>query len=420
MDPIPRPHRRQFLVLTGVNLLVGAMVGHERAILPLLATDEFGLGLGAAASTFVIAFGAVKAISNVAAGRLADRFGRRPVLLAGWIAMVPVPIVLATTDSWTWVVVANALLGAGQGLAWTATVVMQMDLAGPTRRGLAAGINEAAGYGGVSLAALGTGMLAGTFGLRPVPFLAAACLGALGLGLASVAGEPPTHTRSPGASLDRGPAGAGPRAWTVALAQAGAVNNLNDAVAWGLFPLLWRAEGVSIPTIAVLAAIYPGVWGLGQLATGALSDRLGRRRLIVAGMLTQAAGLAAIAAASDALTWGVGAAALGVGTALAYPVLLAAVGDAASAERRASALGNYRFWRDAGFVVGGSLVGVLAEPLGLRETVAVTASLTLASGIAVAGVRSTGSRSAAHSGRPSSSRRATKPRRRNRSTATWE
>ena len=406
----PKLDVSQFLLLTAVNVLVGSMVGHERTILPLLARERFGVTAATATAAFVIAFGAVKALTNLVAGHLSDRVGRRPVLLFGWIAMVPVPIVLAITESWTWVIASNALLGAGQGLAWSATVVMQIDLAGPARRGFAAGINEAAGYLGVSIAALGTGVIASAIGLRPVPFLVAGGFALAGLGLASRVRE--TRSASNPATVLPGKPGLGTdasvrsRLHTATVAQAGAVNNLNDAVAWILFPLLFASSDLPLGTIAILVAVYPGAWGLGQLATGPVSDRFGRRALIVAGMWSQSIGLASIALGSGLIVWTGGTLMLGLGTAMAYPSLLAAVDDAADPHRRASALGTYRFWRDAGFVAGGLLAAVFAGAIGVRGALALTAAVTFVSGTAVASVRSTGSRWALHSGRPSSSRRA--------------
>jgi MFS family permease len=343
--------------------------------------------------TFVIAFGAVKAATNLFAGSLADRFGRKPVLVGGWIVALPVPLLLIWAPTWGWVVFANALLGVSQGLSWSATLIMKIDIVGRDRRGLAIGFNESAGYLGVSLAALVTGIVAARVGLRPEPFfLGIACAG-LGLG-ASVLFVRETR------AFAMSEAGAGraevPRARDLLLhgsfrepalaaaAQAGAVNNLNDAIAWGLFPLLFASAGLSVQAIAVLAALYPAVWGAGQLAVGALSDRLGRKRFVVTGMWVQASAFALIALGEGIVPWAAGAVLLGAGTALVYPTLIAVVGDVADPRWRASVLGVYRFWRDAGFAIGGLFGGLIADALSIRAAIAITAGITFSSGVVVA------------------------------------
>lgn len=377
------PH---FGLLVAINVLVGAMVGQERTVLPLVATESFGLSLGIAITTFLISFGVAKAFGNLAAGRLADRHGRKPVLIAGWLLMTPVPFVLALTGSWAWVVGANTLLGAGQGLAWSMTVSMKIDIAGPERRGLAAGASEGAGYLGVAAAAFLTGAIAQRYGLRPGPFVFGAAVAILGLVLSvgfvretkgHVDHEAREHGSSPRATRDAG------RSF-VAASQAGLATNLNDAVAWVLFPITFAAPGLSLGSIGLLVAVYPAVWGLGQLATGPLSDRWGRKRFIVPGMILQAMGLFVVAVGHDVALWAVGAALLGAGTAMVYPVLLAAVSDVVSPHERASRLGLYRFWRDLGFAVGGILAGVVAGAAGARLAIGVTAALTAASGVAAA------------------------------------
>jgi len=393
----------QFTLLVAVNALVGGMLGQERTVLPLLADREFHLAAYTAALTFILAFGVAKAITNYLAGSWSDRFGRKPVLVAGWLVAVPVPVLLIWAPGWGWVVAANVLLGISQGLTWSTTVIMKIDLVGPARRGLAMGLNEAAGYGAVAVTALSTGYLAARYGLRPAPFYLGLAYAALGLGLSTLAvhetreharleaGSRPAHTEGRHdhlhAELDSRAVFAQTSLREPALSaasQAGLVNNLNDGLAWGLFPVLFAAAGLSVGRIGLLAALYPAVWGAGQLVTGAWSDRVGRRPLIVAGMLVQATALALVAAGNSFRLWTVAAVVLGAGTALVYPALLAAVGDVAHPAWRARAVGVYRLWRDLGFAVGALLSGVLADAFGVRAAVWAVAGLTAASGLLVA------------------------------------
>ena len=398
-----RANLAQFALLVAVNALVGGMLGQERTVLPLLAERTFHLAGYTTALTYILAFGLAKAATNYLAGTWSDRYGRKPVLTVGWLVAVPVPLLLIWAPAWGWVIVANVLLGIGQGLTWSTTVIMKIDLVGPARRGLAMGLNEAAGYGAVAATALATGYLAARYGLRPAPFYLGIAFAALGLGLSAlvvretrghaameagdhVARTDGRHDHLHGELTDRAvfaqtslrePA-------LSAASQAGMVNNLNDGLAWGLFPILFAAAGLSVTRIGVLAALYPAVWGAGQLVTGALSDRLGRKRLIVAGMLTQAAALGLVAAANTFGLWVVAAVLLGMGTALVYPTLLAAVGDVAHPAWRARAVGVYRLWRDSGFAAGALLSGVLADLWGLRAAVWAVAAVTAASGAVVA------------------------------------
>ena len=387
-----RANAAQFALLVAVNALVGGLLGQERTVLPLLAETEFGLAAYTAALTYILAFGATKALTNFFAGTLADRYGRKPVLVAGWLIGLPVPLLLIWAPSWGWVVAANVLLGVNQGLTWSITVIMKIDLAGPTRRGLAMGLNEAAGYLALAATALATGALAAEYGLRPAPFLLGLAYAALGLGLSTLfVRETHGHARheaanhaSTGADLSTRQVAALVSYREPALSsvsQAGLVNNLNDGLAWGLFPLLFAAAGLSLTQIGALAALYPAVWGIGQLATGPLSDRYGRKPLIVAGMLTQAAALAWIAAADTFPAWATAAVLLGAGTAMVYPALLAAVGDVAHPAWRARAVGVYRLWRDGGFAAGALLAGLLADAYGIRTATAAIAALTAASGL---------------------------------------
>ena len=390
-----RANLAQFSLLVGVNALVGGMVGQERTVLPLLAERVFHLHAFTAALTFIVAFGAVKAATNFFAGTLSDRVGRKPVLVAGWLVGLPVPLLLIWAPTWGWIIFANVLLGVNQGLTWSTTVIMKIDLAGPERRGLAMGLNEAAGYGAVAATALATGYIAARAGLRPEPFFLGLAYAGLGLGLSVFfVRETQGHARQEATTHSSGDASLSTRQVFVltsfkeralsAVSQAGMVNNLNDGLAWGVFPLFFAAHGLSVARIGVLAALYPAVWGLGQLVTGALSDRWGRKWLIAAGMWTQAVAIGIIAASVGFTPWAVGAALLGAGTAMVYPTLLAAVGDVAHPNWRASSVGVYRLWRDGGFAVGALLAGVVADLLGLAAAIWVVAVLTAASGLVVA------------------------------------
>jgi MFS family permease len=398
-----RANLAQFSLLVAVNALVGGMLGQERTVLPLLAEDEFSLTGYTFVLTYVLAFGATKAATNYFAGAWSDRFGRKPVLLAGWLIAVPVPLMLIWAPNWGWVIAANVLLGINQGLTWSTTVIMKIDLAGPARRGLAMGLNEAAGYGAVAATAAATGYLAAEYGLRPAPFLLGLSYAVVGLGLCGLAVretrdharlEAAQHTaRADGrhdhlhAELTNGEVFTYTSVREPALSaasQAGMVNNLNDGLAWGLFPILFATAGLSIDRIGILAAVYPAVWGVGQLVTGPLSDRLGRKPFITIGMLVQAVALALVAAVDTFAPWTVAAVLLGAGTAMVYPTLLAAIGDVAHPTWRARAVGVYRLWRDGGFAVGAVLAGILADLWGLRAAVAAVAAITAASGIVVA------------------------------------
>ncbi len=390
-----RENLAQFSLLVAVNALVGGMVGQERTVLPLLAKQTFALTAFTASATFIIAFGATKALANLATGALIDRIGRKPVLVAGWIVGIPVPLLLIWAPTWGWIIAANVLLGVNQAMTWSTTVVMKIDLVGPARRGTALGFNEAAGYGAVSLTALATGAIAARYGLRPEPFFLGIAVTALGLGLSTLfVRETQGHARLEAASAGRadGTDSFGSifarATWgdptLSAVSQAGLVNNAVDGLAWGILPLLFAANGQSVEAIGVLAALYPGVWCVGQLFTGAWSDRVGRKPLIVAGMVLQGAALALVSATTGFASWAVGAVLIGIGTALVYPTLIAAVGDVAHPTWRATAVGVYRLWRDTGYVVGALLGGVVADAFDLRAAVMVVAALSVVSGLVVA------------------------------------
>ena len=389
-----RANLPQFSLLVLVNAFVGAMVGIERSILPVLAEQEFGVAGRTAILSFIAVFGVTKALSNYLAGRFGDRWGRKPVLVGGWIIAAPVPFLLIWAPTWEWVIVANLFLGVSQGLTWSTAVIMKIDLAGPKSRGLAMGLNEFAGYFSVAIAAWATGFIAAEYGLRPEPFYLGIVFVACGLLLSVLlvrethdhaAHESSTRVEEPPLSQrevferttwrDRNLSSA---------TQAGLINNLNDGLAWGLFPLIFAAAGLGLKEIGLLAAIYPGVWGLTQLITGPLSDSIGRKWLIAAGMWTQAAGIAVIAFSAGFPGFAGGSVLLGLGTAMVYPTLLAAIGDVAHPSWRGSAVGVYRLWRDLGYAFGALIAGMVADRLGLSAAALVVAVLTLASGFVVA------------------------------------
>lgn len=392
-----RGNLAQFSLLVVVNAFVGAMVGMERSILPALAEEEFALTARVAVLSFIVVFGVTKALANYMAGRLSDQLGRKRVLVAGWLVATPVPFLLIWAPSWSWVLVANLLLGASQGLTWSTTVIMKIDLAGPRNRGLAMGLNEFAGYLAVAAAALATGWLAARYGLRPEPFYLGIGFVAVGLSLSVlVVRDTKDHaTRESVLHGDPVPDGIPTQReifWLTTLldrnlssvSQAGLVNNLNDGMAWGLFPLYFAAANMSLAQTGWLVALYPAVWGMGQLVTGALSDRVGRKILIVAGMWVQALGIACIALATGFSGFAVGSAVLGAGTAMVYPTLLAVLGDVAQPSWRASSVGVYRLGRDLGYAIGALLAGVIADSFGLSAALWAIAVLTFWSGLVAA------------------------------------
>ncbi|MGW5648176.1 MFS transporter [Saccharopolyspora sp. NPDC003752] len=395
-----RANLAQFSLLVAVNALVGGMVGQEQTVLPLLAKQEFHLVGYTFLLTYVLVFGLSKAATNYFAGTLSDRFGRKPVLVAGWLIAIPVPLVLIWAPDWAWIVAANFLLGINQGLTWSTTVIMKVDLVGPRQRGLAMGFNEAAGYGAVAITSALAGHLAEQYGLRPTPFLLGAFYVALGLGLSALAvRETRDHAHLEAAQHATTSPTTGHTNLTnrqvfarttftdpalSSASQAGLVNNLNFGLSWGLFPLLFASAGLAVDRVGLLVALYPAVWGIGQLATGALSDRWGRKHLIATGMLTQAAALALIAAANSFPAWAIAAVLLGAGTAMVYPTLLAAVGDVAHPSWRARAVGVYRLWRDSGYAAGAVLGGIVADLWDLRAAVWAAAVLSLASAVSIA------------------------------------
>jgi len=396
---------RQFSLLVLINAFVGGMVGIERTILPLIAEREFGLASKSAILSFIVSFGLIKAISNLFAGRYSDLIGRKRLLIMGWLFGLPVPFILMWAPSWEWVTAANVLLGINQGLCWSTTVIMKIDLVGPKRRGLAMGLNECAGYGALAVAALVSGYLASTFGLRPMPFYLGIAFAIAGLVLsATLVGDTTQHAalearRHEAITDNNNPSFVEVFAQTsfrnptlFSVSQAGLINNLNDGMAWGLFPLFFASYGLGVSSIGVLAASYPAVWAVSQIGTGALSDKWGRKWIITIGMWVQAGGIWLIAGAPNLIVdrvfrfwlWTIGSMLLGLGTALVYPTLLAAIGDVAHPGWRASAVGVYRLWRDLGYAVGALLSGIVADAFGLVWAVLAVGALTFGSGIVVA------------------------------------
>lgn len=390
-----RENWAQFSLLVLVNAFVGGMVGLERSILPAIAQEDFGIAARVAILSFIIAFGVTKAAANYVAGRLADRFGRKHILVAGWLIALPVPLLLMHAPSWNWVIAANVLLGVSQGLTWSITVIMKIDLAGPRQRGLAMGLNEFAGYIAVAGSALATAWIAAQYGLRPEPFYLGIAFVLLGLALSVFAVRETrhhaTHEAAMGEKMERPPSQR-EVFWRTTLTdrnlssatQAGLVNNLNDGMAWGLFPIWFAAQRMSLEQIGILTAAYPATWGIAQLATGAWSDRIGRKWLIAFGMWVQAAGIVMILVSHGMAEALIGAVLLGIGTAMVYPTLLAAISDVTHPTWRASSVGVYRLWRDLGYAFGAVLSGVLADAFGLSAAITVVAIVTFASGVVVA------------------------------------
>ena len=395
-----RENLPQFSLLVLINAFVGATVGLERSVLPLIAEQDFGLASKTAILSFIATFGIVKAFSNLLAGRLSDRVGRKKILVVGWLAGLPVPFMVIWAPTWNWIVLANVLLGINQGLCWSTTVIMKIDLVGPSRRGLAMGLNEFAGYLAVALTAFATGYIASVSGLRPQPFYLGIAFVLLGLLLSAFfVKETREYALQEGQLIGRQDSDrktGSPSFAQILLvtswkdralfscSQAGMINNLNDGMAWGLFPLLFASSGLAVGKIGFLVAVYPATWGLLQLWTGTVSDRLGRKWMIVVGMWVQALGIWLIALAYAFTPWLLGSFLLGLGTALVYPTLLAAVSDVAHPEWRASAVGVYRLWRDGGYALGAILSGIVADLLGLDFAIAVIGVITFLSGVVTA------------------------------------
>jgi MFS family permease len=396
---------QQFTLLVIVNAFVGAMVGLERTVVPLIAEADFGLTSKSLTLSFIVSFGIVKALANLFAGRLSDRIGRKQILVAGWLFALPVPFLIIFAPSWGWIVLANLLLGVNQGLCWSTTVIMKIDLVGPKQRGLAMGLNEFSGYLALSLSALATGYLAATYGLRPAPFLPGIAFALSGLILSAFfVHETHAHAKQEAEESVQHSSlvisGSTPKpsfreifwltSWKdktlFSASQAGMVNNMNDGMVWGLVPIMLGAAGLSVERIALIAAVYPGVWSISQILTGALSDRWGRKWMIAAGMWVQAVGIAMFVIGNAFGVWLAGSILLGIGTALVYPTLLAAISDVAHPNWRGSAVWVYRLWRDSGYAVGALAAGLLADAFGVSTAIAAIGALTFLSGAIVAAV----------------------------------
>jgi len=390
-----RENWRQFALLVLINAFVGGMVGIERTVVPLIGSEEFGIASTTIVVSFIVSFGIVKALANLVSGQLADAWGRKRVLVLGWLAGLPVPFMIMWAPSWGWVVAANALLGINQGLAWSMTVLMKVDLVGPKSRGLAVGLNEFAGYLAVGVTAFLTGYLASRYGLRPVPIYPGVGYAVLGAILSiTLVRDTREHVRLEAAAAAQQSIPASFREIFMltsfrdrnlfAASQAGLVNNLNDGMSWGIFPLFFASFGLGVERIGILKAIYPAIWGILQVATGQLSDRWGRKGLIVAGMWIQSGGLFLTAATRQFEWWLVGSLLLGLGTAMVYPTLIAAVSDAAHPTWRARSLSVYRFWRDLGYAIGALSAGIIADIFGMAWAIGAIAALTFLSGMVVA------------------------------------
>jgi MFS family permease len=390
-----RENWQQFSLLVLVNAFVGGMVGLERTVVPLIGSQEFKIASTTVVVSFIVSFGVIKALANLVSGQFADTYGRKHVLIAGWLFGLPVPFMIAWAPTWGWVVAANALLGINQGLAWSMTVIMKIDLVGPKSRGLAVGLNEFAGYLSVGVTAFLTGYLAEQFGLRPQPFYLGIGYAALGFILSLFLVH--DTRRHVGLEIARHAKAAAPVGFReiflrtsfgdrnlFAASQAGLVNNLNDGMSWGIFPLFFASHGLSVERIGLLKAVYPAVWGVLQTLTGPLSDRWGRKGLIATGMWVQATGLFLTAAMQSFVWWLIASLLLGIGTAMVYPTLIAAISDASHPTWRARSLSVYRFWRDMGYAIGALSAGLIADAFGFVWAIVVIGALTFLSGVIVA------------------------------------
>lgn len=380
----------QFLLLILVNAFVGGMVGLERSILPQIAEQEFHLAVNTAILSFIVVFGIVKAVTNYFTGSLANKFGRKNLLVFGWIIGIPIPFILMLADNWNWIIAANVLLGINQGLTWSSTVVMKIDLVGEKNRGLAMGLNEFAGYLSVAIIAFLTGWIAGEYGLRPYPFYIGILLTFLGLVVSVFFIKDTRHhvgMESSSSTI--------PRLknvfWDTTLfdrnlgsvTQAGLINNLNDGMAWGLFPILLAQKNYNIEEIGVITATYPAVWGIGQLITGKMSDHFRKKRMLFWGMLLQGIALLFFVFANSFYDYLILSCILGWGTAMVYPTFLATIAENTHPIDRAKSLGVFRLWRDLGYAIGAILTGIIADLVGINASIIVIGILTVFSAIII-------------------------------------
>jgi MFS family permease len=384
---------QQFALLVIVNAFVGAMLGLERTIVPLIASKDFGLTSVSVTLSFILSFGVVKALANIFTGRNADRYGRKPLLILGWLFALPVPFLVIFAPTWEWIVFANLLLGINQGLCWSSTVMMKIDLVGAKERGRATGMNEFAGYFAMALSTIASSWIAEQTALRPYPFYLGIFFASTGLVLAlffvreTVAFARQEAANHPQATTDK------PSFWTIfrlvtwqnksffSLSQAGLINNLNDVVIWGLLPLFALQVRMSAPEAARIGGTYLAVWGISQLGTGSLSDHIGRKPLITGGLWLQSLGIFFFVLSSGQVAWLTAAVIMGLGTGMVYPTLLASISDHAHPSWRASALGIYRFWRDSGYAFGALVGGILSDLFSIQVAILAIALLTALAGL---------------------------------------
>ncbi len=382
---------KQFWLLVFINALVGGMIGLERTLLPEIAEKEFQLTSTSIILSFIIVFGLFKAVTNYFAGALANRFGRKKLLVAGWIIGIPVPFILMFANNWNWIVIANILLGINQGLTWSSTVVMKIDLVGDKERGFAMGLNEFAGYGMLGLVAFTTSSIANNFGLRPYPFIIGIVFVILGTALSwFFVKDTGGHVEKEAQQNNNLPVLKNifkETSWQNrnlgSVTQAGLVNNLNDAMIWGIMPVLLAQKDFSIEQIGIITAVYPIVWGFGQLITGKLSDIYCKKDLLFWGMLLQGIAIVLLMFSNQMADYIIISVILGIGTAIVYPAFLASIAEDTNPQQRAKSLGVFRFWRDLGYVIGALLTGVLTDFFSIDFSIAFIGVLTILSSLVI-------------------------------------
>jgi MFS family permease len=381
---------KQFVLLLIVNAFVGGMIGLERSVLPKLAEDEFQISSPAIFLTFIIVFGFTKAVTNYFTGTFANRIGRKNLLIIGWVIAIPIPFILMYTNHWNWVIFANVLLGINQGLTWSSTVVMKIDLVGKNQRGLAMGLNESFGYCSIALVAFSTGWIASEYGIRPYPFYQGVAFVGLGLFLSIVFIKDTIHhvnVEEQSSSIKLLKNIFKETTWTNnnlgSISQAGFINNLNDGMIWGVLPIILINRAFSIKEVAIIVAIYPAVWGIGQLVTGKLSDHYNKKMMLTLGMFLQAIALV-LMFYSNSMTWFITLAVLlGLGTAIVYPTFLSAISDYTNPSQRAQSIGVFRFWRDSGYAFGAILTIIITKFFNIEFSLIIIGLITLISAIIV-------------------------------------